>query len=72
MFCSGFVLLQLCWMLPALQRWVGFKSSRSWPEGHAAGLSRKADVLSYNSLQLHAQKCPLSVCMYSRSADGTN
>lgn len=31
-------------MLPALHRWVGFKSSRSWPQGHAAGLSRKAGV----------------------------
>lgn len=68
----GFVLLQHCWVLLAPQRRDGLKSSRSWPQGRAAGLFRKADVLSYSSLQLHVQKCPLSLCMYSGSSDDMN
>lgn len=67
----GFV-LQLCWVLLALQRRGGLKSSRSWPQGRAADLFRKADAPSYSSLHLHAQKCLLSVCMYSCSADNMN
>jgi len=65
----GFVLPQLCWLLLAPQRRDGLKSTRSWPQGRAADLFRKAGALGYSSLQRHAQKCPLPVCMYSRSAD---
>lgn len=45
-FCLWVCSFAALWVLLAPQRRDGEKSSRSWPQGRAAGLLRKAEALS--------------------------